>query len=158
MSDRDAALSALLQPTTRGKVGGPLISEVGADVPAVTAPVADAVAEGPTMLEMMMAAQAEAKKEKEKVVEVEKEKTTKSFGSGFKKGFFGGDSKPKAAADTKSAIPSSSSASVNKSSTATAREEMPTISKKSTDLVIDEVQSAMKDENPMLKQLKQGGE
>lgn len=41
------------------------------------------------MFELMMAAQADAAKEKKVEVEEKKEKTTKSFGSGFKKGFLG---------------------------------------------------------------------
>lgn len=63
--------------------------------------VSVAAVEGPTMMEMMMAAHQDAKNEKIIAVEAEVKKTTKTFGGGFKKGFFGADndknSKPKAA-------------------------------------------------------------
>jgi hypothetical protein len=124
---------------------------------------------------LMMAAQAEAKKEKDKVVEVEKQKTTKSFGSGFKKGFFGGSSSSSSSSGgskdgtkkvtssttkaTATAAPvATSTAAKPASTTSKVAVDIPTITKKANDLVLDEVQDAMKeDENPMLKQLKQGG-
>ena len=104
---------------------------------------------------------AEAKKEKDATIEVEKKKTTKTFGIGFKKGFFGGESKPKTT-QTSQSVASSSSLADNRTSNAVA---VPTISKKveapgtkAAALVLDEVQEAMKaDENPMLQQLKGGG-
>lgn len=53
------------------------------------APAAVPEPEGPSLFDEMMAAQAAAKKEKEKVAA---KATNKSFGTGFKKGFFGGGS------------------------------------------------------------------
>ena len=51
--------------------------------------------EGPTMMEMMMAAHLEAKNEKVLSEDIESKKTTKHFGTGFKKGFFSGTAEKK---------------------------------------------------------------
>lgn len=61
------------------------------------------VEEGPTLMEMMMAAQQEAKKEKDAIVKLEKEKQNKGFGGGFKKGFLssGTTSNPKSQSEPK---------------------------------------------------------
>lgn len=45
--------------------------------------------DGPTMMDLMMEAQAAAKKEVKELKAEEERKQTKTFGSGFKKGFFG---------------------------------------------------------------------
>jgi hypothetical protein len=111
--------------------------------------------EGPTMLELMMAAQAEAKKEKVVEAKAEEVKTTKSFGGGFKKGFLGGGaSKP----SKESKVSSSSSATINSAS----KESIPTIKKNPTaaapSSITKDVQDAMaNDTNPMLQKLQQGG-
>ena len=51
--------------------------------------------EGPTMMEMMMAAHLDAKNEKVLSEDIEAKKTTKHFGTGFKKGFFTGTTEKK---------------------------------------------------------------
>ena len=45
--------------------------------------------DGPTMMDLMMEAQAAAKKEVKELKAEEERKQTKTFGAGFKKGFFG---------------------------------------------------------------------
>ena len=51
--------------------------------------------EGPTMMEMMMAAHLDAKNEKVLSEDIKAKKTTKHFGTGFKKGFFTGTTEKK---------------------------------------------------------------
>ena len=182
MSSKEGLVKSLLSPSgSSGVSSGPLIFEVGAPAVSPVEPPAPA-ADGPTMLEMMMAAQAEAKKEKEVEVEVQKKKTTKSFGDGFKKGFFGSEPKPKSkttSTATSATTPTTAAANgVTKTATtsspspaSSSSSSIPTISKpkahvssasssstSAATLVLDEVQEAMReDENPMVKQLKQGG-
>ena len=163
MSSKDTLLQSMLQSTgVASKPVGPLISEIGTPEEVVPTPIiSPPLEEGPTMLELMMAAQAEAKKEKDVAIEVEKKKTTKTFGSGFKKGFFGGESKAKVAKPQQSGAGLSSTSSTPQNNqapivTITKKAEAPAV--KSATLVLDEVQEAMKaDENPMLQQLKGGG-
>lgn len=117
--------------------------------------------EGPTMMELMMAAQKEAADavNKEKV-EKEKVDSSKAFSSssGFKKGFFGGGEKKK-----KSTATTTTSTSTKRDDgiiDVTAKKGQATKDKKQThsSLVMDEVQQAMRDdEHPMLKQLKSNG-
>jgi hypothetical protein len=137
-----------------------LIEEIGAEKDDNTVePVSD---EGPSMMEMMMAAQLEAKNADDAVKERERDKQSKAFGGGFKKGFFGGGSSSKSA--HKKAASSSNSITTKKevappippSSTEAA---IPTITKKAANsLVMDDVQQAMREEaNPLLEKVKQGG-
>ncbi len=72
-----------------------LISEVGEMVEPAVSSSSDGVytamkSDGPTMMELMMEAQAAAKKEVKAMRAEEEKKQTKTFGAGFKKGFFGG--------------------------------------------------------------------
>ena len=90
--------------TTKSNV----IQEGNSSVPEATSkpPVDD----GPTMMEQIMAAQAEALRSKKIAKEVQERKEAKSFGGGFKAGFFGsGDndkkSKPAGTSSGKAAIP-----------------------------------------------------
>ena len=191
--DKESAISKLLQPAGGSaalKPGASLISEVGADgepkntganetppsashgidvsAPPLSPTPPPHVDEGPTMLEMMMAAQMEAQKEKNENKEIEK----KSNFSGFKKGFFGGSggggssgSSKKAQSDNSSAT---SSATKTKSSNGpeiievkkkgTAIGDGKAGKKNSSSLVFDDVQKAMEeDTHPMLKSLKSNG-
>lgn len=163
MSGKDVLLSSLLQKSSARVQQGALIQEVDGDNQeeknASSEPVPDA---GPTMLEMMMAAQAEARKEKEKEQSTLTKKSVKTFGEGFKKGFF--STKP--AKDLKSSPSNSSIVKVNHANSSVEESSkvdfIPTISKSATQgkkaFVLDEVQSAMKEEeHPALRQVKQGG-
>ena len=99
MAGKDKLIASLLQPAAPPR-SGPLIQPLGNDdddleketakdkAPASVFNTATAAAEGPSLLEQMMALQAEAKKEQEKEKEKETKKKDASFGSGFKKGFF----------------------------------------------------------------------
>lgn len=110
----------------------------------------------PTMLELMMAAQSEANKIKNKIAEENQKAATKGFGDGFKKGFFGNaSSKPKSNPTKLVTLPSTLP-----SRDQTKDDVIETIKPKaevSSSLRLDEVQEAMKSDNPMLNQLKQGG-
>jgi hypothetical protein len=125
---KDKLFASLLQPKTEKKAKGPLIQDLSApveddvielvadrpvDISAATtsfekktaeprkdahndpSPPAD---EGPTMMEQIMAAQAEAARGAKIAKEVAEKKAAKGFGAGFKKGFFGGSDAPKNAA------------------------------------------------------------
>lgn len=127
-----------------------LIEEVGQEPQSNTGNV-----EEMSLMEMMMQAQAEAKKEQEKEKKVEVEKQTKSFGTGFKKGFFG-NSNEKSNSAKKSSQPSKKTATTG--STMITSNEITTITPKSEKgIVIDEVQNAMNESNPVLKNLQKGG-
>lgn len=148
----DGLLSSLLAPRAKG----PLITEVGKQEDTIDdVKVEDGRKndEGPSLMELMMQAQAEAKREKEDAEVKEEKKASKTFGSGFKKGFFGGKSN-----DNKSDSTTTVTKATN--TTKTDNETIPTIVKKKEDkkpLVFDEVQKAMQDDdNPTLKQLRQG--
>ena len=152
----DGLLSTLLAP--KGSKG-PLIMEVGKKEDTTDdAVIVEGVVkkeEGPSLMELMMQAQAEAKKEKDANVVKEEKKETKTFGSGFKKGFFGGNS-----SDNKSTTSTATTKATATSTTKTDNEIIPTIVKKKEEkksLVFNEVQKAMNDDdNPTLKQLRQG--
>lgn len=155
--DKEHVVKNLLT-STQTTSNGPKVQIVGEEV----APdIQEPEKEGPTMMELMMAAQAEAAKAKNaQRAEEEKEMKTKPLGSGFKKGFF--DSKPKKSAKNipVSAPKQKSISSSAPSSQPTTSPDVPTIKKKEEkkSLVIDEVQSAMKEEgNPMLHALQKGG-
>ena len=182
---KDAFISQLL---TSDKVGGgktgPLVQELGVSsngetggtstTTEPTLPPAPPAEDGPSMLELMMAAHKEAKVEKEVKTIEEQNKTTKTFGTGFKKGFFGGSSgTTKTPATSK---PSSKGGNTGVTATASAvqtNNDIPTIVKPNknslqnknggldkdsvTATMAEEVKRAMsEDESPVLKQLKQG--
>ena len=104
----------------------------------------------PTMLEMMMTAQAEANKQQKEIKRQEDKNSTKVFGDGFKKGFLGGRTDIKENPNYKHPYqidevskvidvkPTSSADKSNKSN-----------------LVFNDVQEAMN--NPILTQLQSGG-
>ena len=159
MPVRDKLISSMLQPAASK---GPLIQAIGGEEGEVESPSPGVVEkpreEGPSILEQMMALQAEARKEKEKEKEVLVKASSMSFGNGFKKGFFGGSGGKSA--------PSSSSSSPSMSTKPSTAESIPTIRPAQTvvkggscgksSLVLDEVQTAMKTDNPVLAQLQQG--
>lgn len=118
--------------------------------------------DGPSMMEMMMAAQLEAKKADDEVKQKEREKQSKSFGGGFKKGFFGSSSSKPV---QKKAVPSAQTASKKNESVPPippyhGDSDIPTIARKTANsLVIDEVQEAMSEEtHPLLAKVKKGGQ
>ena len=176
-SSKEALLSRLLQPESTTTGGGKsLIQVVGGDqddVPKVPEPVAATTeaeppapekkvqGDQPSILEMMMAAQREAKAEKDKDKVVEETKaSTKPLGGGFKKGFFGGggSSKPKAkVASSSTATTSSATSSAGKPEVVEIKKTAAT-SAKSNPLVFEDVQKAMdEDTHPLLKQLQSNG-
>jgi hypothetical protein len=78
------------------KKSAALFEEVKGDSFTSTSTLAVDKDEGPTMMEQIMAAQAEAARGVKIAKEVEDKKSAKGFGGGFKKGFLGGgDGKPK---------------------------------------------------------------
>lgn len=142
--EKESFVSSLLSTSSHPSSGkGPLIQEVGLESEQESV-VEKSEDEGPTMLEMMMAAQAEAKREKEKDQKKATAKTSKSFGNGFKKGFF--DSEPKKKEISKPKEDKT--------------EQIPTIVKSKApqnSAIISEVQEALKkEESPLLSQLRQG--
>jgi hypothetical protein len=172
---REAAISKLLTPPSGtapvARGGKSLIEEVGLNVtPTEETDTTKASAghdqqqvssstgkqdEGPSILEMMMAAQREANAEKAKEkVAVEKSEERKGFGGGFKKGFFG-TAKSKQGSDQKESrnverSPSDDVITVKKAPKAGASGAGA--------VVFDEVQKAMEeDQHPLLKQLKSTG-
>lgn len=111
--------------------------------------------EGPSLMELMMMEQKKAVQEKEKIkVEEQKKEAKKSFG-GFKKGFFGNSSSKSSTTSTKSTSSSTSSSS-SKSSTTSIPEIKKTEVKKDSK-IIDEVQQAMKADDPLSKLLGNNG-
>lgn len=92
---KDEFLANLLS-TNKRVPDSKLVSVVGDDINGdfdAPPPVPSVSAEGPSMMEMMMLAHQEAKKEKEVATNKEIKKTTKTFGGGFKRGFFGNEKK-----------------------------------------------------------------
>ena len=123
---------------------------------ASTAPISNPSAlqnEGPTLMDEILAAQAEAARAKKIAEEVAAKKNAKTFGGGFKKGFFGGDN-------------TTSSSGANKSgSSKTLTEEIPTIRKASGNIskavnlskVNEEVQRGMaEDKSALALELEKG--
>lgn len=169
--EKDKLIASLLQPAGSGmRGGGPLIqpldeaAETNAAPSALPAPPAS---EGPSLLEQMMALQREARKEQELEKDKEVKKTTATFGNGFKKGFFGGGGGGGAAAASFSSTMKQHSAPAPAVSQVTQHvADIPTIrptakraggSSKSNSLVIEEVQSALKEEDhALLRDLKAG--
>ena len=114
--DRNSKEDVLIGLMAKGpfkKDGGSLIEEVGVapkvqDVGSAEPPVAQKGTysredDGPSMMELMMAAQAEAATGKAKEKAKERKRESSGFGAGFKKGFFGGKaSKPKTKTENKS--------------------------------------------------------
>ncbi len=149
---------SLLQPNVNesSTSKGSLIQEIG-----VNSDKSPEIEE-PTMMELMMAAQAEAKKAAELVKVEETKKQTKTFASGFKKGFLGGgknEAPPKANLTNKSIATKENSTSTAKSTTSSAvpSNDIPTIKPgKDSSLVLDDVQEAMNDGNPLMKDIKDG--
>eukprot|EP01038_Epipyxis_sp_PR26KG_P011516 gene11516-15426_t len=114
-------------------------------------------AEGPTLLELMMAEQQVAAGAiKQEEAKRTTEASNKAFG-GFQKGFFG-----KGSNTNKTTLPSSASKSTTgvKATTKTSPDDIITVTKKNgtnkkSNLVINEVQQIMtEDQNKMLKELK----
>ena len=182
---KDAFISQLLASDKVGGKTGPLVQELGEKSDGLpdgcsastesSLPPAPPGEDGPSMLEMMMAAHKEAKVEKEVKTTEEQNKTTKTFGTGFKKGFFGGSSGT--TKTTTTSKPSSKNTNIGVSATSTAvqtNNDIPTIVKPNknsllnknggldkdnsvTATMAEEVKRAMsEDESPVLKQLKQG--
>jgi hypothetical protein len=166
MSQRDEFLTQLLADKTPGPKG-PLIQEVGG----VSSANKDheqrnaqqtSGEEGPSLMELMMAAHQEAKVEKEASKAEEVKKTTKTFGSGFKKGFFGGGGGK--SSSTGSNNKATQAAPVAKPGRSGGVETVPVVKKNpnptdsTTTRITEEVQRAMKEEeSPLLGQLRQGG-
>lgn len=175
MSDdiKDRLLASLLQPKGNQVSGAKLIEEIidskslinneTAAIDCAQESVNQAIDEGPTMMELMMEAQREAQKAKSAVSESEVVKEKKSFGGGFKKGFFGGSTVPSSKHSNSSTNTTNTSSSSHPEFT---NSDIPTITKKSGSTVnsnkvsakiVEEVQEALKeDENPMLAKLKTG--
>lgn len=146
--NKEAAVSKLLGPPQQGTANGrPLIVDLSAgDVPKKQEEEeAKQMSEGPTMLELMMEAQKSAKKEKEEARS--KAAAKEPLAKGFKKGFF--NSKP----------PSKKADSKKPDVKKTKPSDEPVLIKAKTQqqqkgVVLDEVQKAMDDQNPILQQLK----
>ena len=173
---RDKLIESLLRPSGGGALPcGPKIHTIGEEPVQIVTPPAPSD-EDPSLLEQMMALQTEARKEQETKKEVLVKASMATFGNGFKKGFFGGGGgaggSKAAASSSSSAYPVSSAAAISSGSSSS--ESIPTIrpahasgkgskggagskllAPKSS-LVLDEVQSAMQKDNPVLKELKQG--
>lgn len=171
---KEALLSRLLQPeglnASSSKPANNLIQEVGADTvsapvvevlpppPPTTAPTVAAtvkavpVDEGPSILEMMMAAHREANAEVQQTKATEQTVASqKPLGAGFKKGFFGGGTKTESK-KTEAKVPGTQKKSGDVVEVKKAGD------KQSNPLVFDDVQKAMEeDQHPLLKQLKQNG-
>jgi hypothetical protein len=138
---------------------------------------------GPSMLELMMMEQENAKKEQEKLKVEKSKKATKTFGSGFQKGFLNSNSKkvvnskpmkPQELSNSKkmsnsdhivsTTNPTTSIQNENQNTTNIKTNEntnVTTITKNessSSPLVLNEVQDAMQQEQNAMKQLQQGGE
>ncbi|RYH24772.1 hypothetical protein EON65_16240 [archaeon] len=177
----EALVADLLQPQ-KGNKSGPLIQDLS-----ITEPEAKQLAsidtnkEEPTMLEMMMAAQREAREEQGKLKETEQKTVAKTGFSGFKKGFF----EARGANPAAKAVPKSSSATAKTSSSTSAsstsssrssasqseiievkaktvsstkRSDLKSAAKTSSGIVLPEVQSALESEkHPLLKQLENKG-
>jgi hypothetical protein len=173
--NKDALLNSLLAPKTKSP-SGPMILEMNENgefeepvkeivKEEIEKPIKPKDEEGPTMMEMMMAAQADAKKEKDVKIAVEEKKSAKDFGKGFKKGFFGGSSSKKEKPKETKTLPVSTSST--SSATSNSVSSIPTITKKVNskepsvlDKARDDVQKAMQEEaensNPMLAEIKKG--
>jgi len=128
------------------------------------------------LMDLMMAAQAEAKKEKDMKNKEKSEIEAKSFGLTFKTGFLNNQMKPQKSKTIKEKIPLLSNSNVISSnvasnstssdhSSATSKQSIPTITKgseinsknKSSSMVLNDVQDALnKDVSPMIQQLQQG--
>eukprot|EP01041_Mallomonas_annulata_P005067 gene5068-10142_t len=180
-SSKDKLLEVMLKQSP--KSSGPLIQDL--TITDITEDTFEnqstSEGDGPSMMDMMMAAQAEAKKIKDKEKEQINEITTKEFGGGFKKGFFGQDkvsNKSNKNIPKKVSNPNSSNTNTNTTGTSTPtatpstkksssplplstpNEEIPLLRKNTqakSSLVLDPVQEAMKSQNPMLQKLQQGG-
>ena len=88
---KDKLIASLLKPSGSQQRVGPLIQPIGEEPVAAAAPPSAAPSkaqEGPSLLEQMMALQAEAKKEQQKVRDATIKKSDTTFGQGLKKGFF----------------------------------------------------------------------
>jgi len=168
--EKDKLIASLLQPAGSGmRGGGPLIQPLGEAAETKAAPSAlpaPPASEGPSLLEQMMALQSEARKEQELEKDKEVKKTTATFGDGFKKGFFGGGGGGGAAASSSSTAKQHSAPAPAVAQVSQQVADIPTIrptakltggSSKSNSLVIEEVQSALKEEDhALLRDLKAG--
>ena len=173
---KDKLLASLMQPKESPR--GPLIQdlsnptieeEVIEIIPGVATDISEAVPsfnknrevgansvdEGPTMMEMMLAAQAEAAKSVNEEKKKEEKKASKGFGAGFKGGFL-----------------NSKKSSTSKGSKNTAGKDIPTIKasdpyetqrkglagkSETISQVQKEVQKAMEEQqDPMIKELEKG--
>lgn len=156
-SKADLLISSMLQPPKPR-------SDVATESSVITQP------EMPTMLEIMMKEQAEAKRQKENEKEVTVKKEQKTFGGGFKKGFFGQSNQQntistitkKKTTDTLVNIGTSSTPTVGTTPDSSSNKSgIPVIkmnkSGEQASLVLNEVHEAMKDStHPMLNKLQQG--
>lgn len=177
-TSKEALLSRLLQPESAASSSGKsLIQVVGGDVDEVpklpettpTPAVANietkssvsekrAQDDQPSILEMMMAAQREAKAEKDKDKALEETKASaKPLGGGFKKGFFGGGASSKPKTKLTSTTTPTPISSVSKPEVVEIKKTAATAAK-SIPFVFEEVQKAMEeDTHPLLKQLQSNG-
>lgn len=160
MSTKDDFFASLMAPTENRKIN--LIEEVH------SSKILDAESNiennMPSLLEQMMSAQCQAKQEKEKLKEIDSKKSVKSFGFGFKKGFLGEDknqlknSKSKtdeeAWGKANNLVKIKTQKSIDQNNSTNIATIKPS---KSSSLVLQEVQTAMKEEeSPMLNKVKQG--
>lgn len=182
---KDDFLASLLAATPERQPGSKLVDEIrnGESGTAEEWNVSKSPApDEPSMMELMIAAQREAKADK---LSKEKENTkalTTTIGSGFKKGFFGQGSSKKLPTTKAKIIPDvvikkdgslletpmASAAAFSDANTINSVKELPTVAKPisvkvrgtsgATDSISADVQIAMTDGEPqILKQLKQGG-
>mmetsp|Transcript_9478 Transcript_9478/g.9537 ORF Transcript_9478/g.9537 Transcript_9478/m.9537 type:complete len:352 (-) Transcript_9478:26-1081(-) len=156
---KDKLLQSMLMPNTSSSSSNPSIVDLSTDTKALEA---ERLEEEVSMLDMMMAAHAEARKEKESLKSKEIKKATKEFGGGFKKGFFGKEvinTKEKSSknSNTKSSAANKESNTIKAENTRNIEDDIPTVRtdpKASSSLVFDDVQKAMS--NTTLEKLRQG--
>ena len=165
MTEKEDIVSKLLNPNNNSK-GSILIQEIDSnndstttnDTTIATNNIANTNTddEGPSILELMMAAQREAKATKDEEV---KKDMKKGFGSGFAKGFFNDSNKKK---DSKSSKSNNTNASTTTTTTSNSNSTTINVTKKKDDDgklkdIMKDVKKAMDDDtNPLLKQLQQG--
>ena len=173
-TSKEAALARLLKPDVPSSQNTKscLIQEVGAEVPVLPVPVPEdtktvetttvaptnTVDDGPSLLEMMMAAQREAKAEKDqqKTTEAVVE-SQKSLGGGFKKGFFGNSTKSKSSTTVKP-ITKVNNTSTKPDIIEVKKAQSGDKGKSTSPFVFEDVQKAMEeDKHPLLRDLKKNG-
>jgi hypothetical protein len=118
--------------------------------------------EEPSLMDLMLAAQQEAKQASDAIKTVERVKESKKFGGGFKKGFLSGSSSGSGSSSSK--ISKTTKPNHEEKKDSQPQNAIPTIKgqpqqqqQQQAGLVLDDVQEAMKEEsNPLLQQIKQG--